>query len=197
MWAALPPNQWSQLKMGRLLAVGAGRKRAPIGCRKQIIVVIDPKIAWGFCSADQPPISRNISTEAVIESNHVNTMQPRCHWKLENLINISYLHLYCTFAFVIVRTANHWSFPQSWLPTQVCLKYLFGDREQIYLCLNCYYAALNVIYLANKIPIDAVPIHAVNINAAWSLMNNFDLPPIIDTSAKFVGAPAAIRPMSW
>lgn len=53
-----------------------------------------------------------------------------------------------------------------------------------------------ITYLANKIPIDAVPIHAVNINAPCNLKNNFDLPPTTETSAKFDDEADAILPIS-
>lgn len=45
MWAKFPPNQWPQLKYGRVLAFGAGLNRAPIGWKKHIAVVITPRIA--------------------------------------------------------------------------------------------------------------------------------------------------------
>lgn len=77
--ATFPPNQWSQLKIGRLLEVGAGRKRAPIGCKKHTIVVIVPRIACGLSSADQAPSSTKINTNAVIVNAHVRIMNIRCH----------------------------------------------------------------------------------------------------------------------
>lgn len=149
MCATFPPSQCSQLKIGRFLELGAGRKRAPIGCKKHTIVVIDPKIAWGFRSADHPPISMKISVDAAIVRSQVSTMQPRCH-------------------------ANHWSLPHNWLPTQVCLK-----------------------YLANRIPMEAVPIHAVSMNAACRRKKSLERPAKFATSAKFDGEADAIRPMLW
>lgn len=136
MCAMFPASQWSQLKMGRLLEVGAGRKSAPNGWRKQTIVVIVPSIACGLSSADQAPSSMKINTNAAIVNPQVRIMKKRCQ-------------------------ANHWSLPHSVLPTQVCLK-----------------------YRANKMPIDAVPIHAIIINAACKRKNNFDVPPNTATSAK-------------
>lgn len=84
MCAALPPNQCNQLKIGRLLDVGAGRNNAPIGWRKQMIAVIKPSIAWGLSSADQPPISMKINTTAAIVRSQVSTMNNRCHWWKKN-----------------------------------------------------------------------------------------------------------------
>lgn len=78
--ATFPPSQCNQLKMGRLLEVGAGRNSAPIGWRKHTIVVIVPRMAWGLSSADQAPSSRKINTNAAIVSPHVKIMNIRCHW---------------------------------------------------------------------------------------------------------------------
>lgn len=80
MCATFPPSQWSQLKIGRLLEVGAGRNKAPNGCKKQIIVVTVPRIAWGLSSADQVPSSTKINTNAAIVNPHVRIMNIRCHW---------------------------------------------------------------------------------------------------------------------
>lgn len=75
---------------------------------------------------------------------------------------------------VLTLTANHWSLPHDWLPTHVCLK-----------------------YLAKRIPIEAVPIHATNIKAACRRKNNLERPASVETSAKFDGDADAMRPMSW
>lgn len=89
--AKLPPSQWIQLKIGRLLEVGAGRNKAPIGCKKHTIVVIVPRIACGLSSDDQAPSSTTISTDAAIVRAHVKTINIRCHCNLSlnGLINVN------------------------------------------------------------------------------------------------------------
>lgn len=95
MWAALPPNQWSQLNMGRLLDVGDGRNSAPNGCKKHMAVVIVPRIACGLSSADQSPNSTKINTNAAIVSAHVKIINIRCHWKIFNNYNLNYCCCEC------------------------------------------------------------------------------------------------------
>lgn len=94
MCAILPPNQCNQLKIGRLLDVGAGRNRAANGCKKQTIVVTVPRIACGLSSADQPPISMNIKTNAAIVNPHVRIMNIRCHYE-RNKNSIVYISETC------------------------------------------------------------------------------------------------------
>lgn len=77
--ATFPPSQCSQLKIGRLLEVGAGRNKAPNGCKKHIIVVTVPRIACGLSSADHVPSSMKINTNAAIVNPHVRIINIRCH----------------------------------------------------------------------------------------------------------------------
>lgn len=48
MWAVLPPSQCVQLNNGLRLLPGCGLKNAPMGWKKQINVVIVPRIACGL-----------------------------------------------------------------------------------------------------------------------------------------------------
>lgn len=175
--AKLPPSQWIQLKIGRLLEVGAGRNKAPIGCKKHTIVVIVPRIACGLSSDDQAPSSTTISTDAAIVRAHVKTINIRCHCNLSlnGLINNKKKTIYIEWTnFGAILTANHWSLPHNWLPTHVCLK-----------------------YRANKMPSDALPTQAVIMNAACNRKNSFEAPAIDEISAKCIGLPDASRPISW
>lgn len=88
MCATLPTSQWSQLKMGRRLESGCGRKAAPIGCTNASTVVAHPRIACGLSSADQSFNSRKIRTKAAIVNPHVSNMNIRCHWN-EIIVNTS------------------------------------------------------------------------------------------------------------
>lgn len=84
--AVFPPNQCRQLKIGLLDVPGCGLKYAPIGCKKQTIVTMVPKTAWGLDSLDQSLSSTNIKIKAVNVSNQVKAMNPLCHCKNRNYL---------------------------------------------------------------------------------------------------------------
>lgn len=67
-------------------------KKAAIGWKKQMTVVMVPRIACGLSTIDQPLISTQITTKPAMVSPQVRIMQILCHCN-ENVLKLTYVNV--------------------------------------------------------------------------------------------------------